>query len=287
MPGDVDERKAFRGLAWLALGNIVCAATLVATNVLSWKFAFDGRAFAIRLAFTNANFAYAATIGGQIYSWAIICAFIPHRRFMGLLWSVAFAVVLGTIQWLGMVVRDPGSATATASMVWAGCLCLGVFSIAQGLRFLLGWRLVLQIEGSVPRAPQFQIADLIEWTVSISVFFGLGQLCGWFHNLRLLAMLIAWQSVITLPLALTIVSQRGPRWAQVLLVVCLALFATVVFNLVNWYFAPLPLPSWMLLSQMLTPVACYLLAVAVNFSIVRRIGFRWTTPQRRVQSPPD
>ena len=279
---NLDALKAYRGLAWLALGNIVCAAILVTASDLFRKYnsasGFVVDPF-VGIVLTDRF----ATISGQVLAWAIICALIPQRRFIGLLWSAVFAVALGTINWLGFVVEDPASAVATASVVMASCQSLAIFAIAQGLRFLLGWRLTLHDEPSASRRARFGIADLIEWTLSIGIYFGLGHLGGWFHNLSLLARFVTWQVLVSLPVALAIMSRRGPHWLWILVALCTAFATSAIFKIANGYF-DFRGASWRgFLQHTFVLATSYVVATALNFIVARQLGFRSAILNR--QSP--
>lgn len=277
--GDIDQRKAYRGLAWLALGNIVCAAILATGHDLLRNYDSRGN-FVVELVVQHIPTVRFATISGQVLAWAIISALIPRRRFFGLIWSIAMAVALGTINWLSVVIQDPGSAVATASYVWASCVSLAVFAIAQGLRFLLGWRVALRDEQPATRGGQFGIADLIEWTASIGIFFGLGHLGGWFQYLPQFAIFIAWQSLVSLPIALAVLSRRGLRWVWVLVAACAGFAASAIFVIWNGYFDSAGVSRLDFLQHILALTTSYLSATALNFAVVRRLGFRWLTRAR-------
>jgi hypothetical protein len=275
---DVEEHKAYRGLIGLALGNIVCAAILVAAREVLRKYQSS---YGLDGYFGNVQMIGFATTSGQVLAWAIISALIPQRRFLGLLWSAAFAVALGMINWLGFVVHDPTSAVATVSTVWAGCVSLAVLPIAQGLRFLLGWRLDVHGERPAIRGGHFGIADLIEWTVSIGVYLGFLHLCGGFHNLSLLCRVVVWQALVSLPVALSIMSRRRPQWAWFSAAVSTALATTAILEFVNGAFDA---SWWRFLKYVLVLATSYVAATAVNFVVIRSLGFRLTTQRRQACS---
>lgn len=281
-----EKKRAFRGLAWLAICNLLLAVVLTAVSVMTWRLGFSSNAFFQVMGF-NANVAFGVLIGGLVHSWAVISALIPARRFVGLLWMIAFALATGAIEWGGFAVRAPDSAFESISMVRAGLLSLSTFAIAQGLRLLGGQRLVLRDE-AVSVCNRFGTADLIEWTFTIGVFLGFGSLMGWFHNLMLLASGIGLFAIMTLPLAIAIVSQNRRPWVWIAGAMCLAFTATLVRNLLSWHFLSpdmLKMPIWMLTSYNVTIPACYLIATALNFSIVRRLGFRWLIPHKPALVP--
>ena len=278
--GSQTQRSAFRRLAWLAIANILAAAVVTGLTyavglVQPAMYRQLGSSRILQILFFCIGVGGPSIIGGQAVAGATIAALVPQRRFVGLFVATAFALALGSVGWLGMVVRSPAQAAETLPVIWGQCLALGVFVIAQGLRFLLGWRLTLDGESADSGKNQFGTADLIEWMISIGYFLGLGSVCGWYHNLRLLGMLLAWHAAITLPLGFAILSSQGLSFKRGLIVIGSALLATAIYHSVNWYFVPLGLPAWMLASQMLVPLMCYLVATAVNVGIVRRIGYRW------------
>ena len=279
------NQKALRVLAWLVFANIVFAVAAVAIAQIAgliqpiayrqirpspWLQAFF---------FTVGVFG-TAIVGAQAVALGILAALIPQRRFLGLFLATSAALALGAISWLGMAIRSPSTTSETLPIIWAQCLALGVFVLAQGLRLLLGWRLQWNDEPLQYDRSQFGTADLIEWMISIGFFLGLGSVCGWYHNLRLLGMLLAWHAGITLPLAFTILSPQGLTFARLLVVVSCAVVATAIYHSVSWYFVPLRLPTWMLASQVLTPFTCYLFATGVNVGIIRRLGFHWSDRRR-------
>jgi hypothetical protein len=278
----LDVRKAYRGLAWLAFANVVGAAILVAVSVVL-RNEDSGRGVSDLLV-RNIQTVRFAAISAQVLAWAIIFAFALRRRFVGLLLSAAFAIALGTINWVGFVLQDPTSASVAASSVWGNLLAFSIFAIAQGLRFLLGLRLVLQDELPASSAIRFGIGDLIEWMVSIGIFFGLGHLGGWFHNLMLLARHVAWWVLVSLPAALSIWSRRGPLWVSFLVTVSVPFVATATFEYSNGYFNSPAASRWRFIEHIAFLAASYIVATAANFVVVRRLGFRWTTPSRQTRS---
>jgi hypothetical protein len=273
-------RRAYVALAWLAVGNLACAIAFTALTHIAWEVPSSPSVVVRALVFNVLLF---PIIGGQVWSWAIIAALVPKRRFVGLLWIVAFATLAGVIEWEGLTMRDPESIWRRLSMIWAGLLSLSVFAIAQGLRFLLGLRLALEHDQPPEKRGQFGTADLLEWTLSIGAFFGMGSLMGWFHNLALLASTIAMLTVVSLPLALAIASYSRHRWPWIAAAVCVAIAASAVHNLVTWRLLQpqmFDLPGWMVISYLARVPAGYLLATAINFAVLRKIGFRLTTSGR-------
>src|SRR4029453_6108823 len=246
LPGDYEVRRAFRGLMWLAIGNLLVAAVLSAVSVATSKLGFSSSAI-IRVLGFNLNIALGAVSAGQVHSWAALSAFLPARRFAGLLLSIAFAVAVGAIQWVGFAVRFPESADEHLTSLWAGLLSLGVFAIAQGARIFGGQRLILQFSTVQANGNQLRVADLVEWTVTIGVFFGLGKVVGWVQSPLQLTSIIGVSTLVTLPLALAMVSQGRRRWLWIAVALGLAFAATLVRNLAIWHYLDptmFMLPKW-------------------------------------------
>ena len=270
-------RFTIRGLFCLALANMACAAILVMAGELLRNDDSAGSGFLVKLFVQNVQTVRFATISGQSLAWAIISALIPRRTLVGLVWSASFAVTLGAINWMGLVVQEPASAVADSVNVLAYCYSLAIFVMAVGLRFLLGWRLVFTEEQPTFRACQFGIADMIEWTVAIGVFFGLGHLGGWFHNLSLWPRFLAWQALVSFPVVLAIMSRRRAQWIWLPIAVFTAIAATAVFEFWNGWFDSPGASRVRFVQHVLFLATSYVLAVAPNFIVVRWLGFHWAT----------
>jgi hypothetical protein len=283
---DVDERRAWRGLWWLTAANIACQVVVVAVNFL-WD-ALDP----LNLGWARYVFRAAAmtTIDGQALAFAIAAAFTACRRFAGLLATIAFSIVLGAIAGFPYAMRDVAARDVESVLewipyLWFHCTSLFVFAIAQGLRFLLGWRLVLPSAASqVPKA-QFRIADMIEWTLSVGMFLGLSQLSGWFGDrtpelLALLAVMLIGQALVSLPVALSVVA-RG-RWRRMFfLAMGIVLVAMAGDHVASGYWfggPPSTARQWV---SILVRAASYVAVVGINFAAIRRLGFQLTSPTKR------
>ncbi len=282
--GNVDERSAFRGLLWLAFGNLVCAAMLVGVSVLIRKIDSVRDGVIPDLVVRNIQTVRFATVFAQTLAWAIVSALVSRRRYVGIGCLAALAVLMGTINWLGVVIEMPAAADSVAPYVSGSFLALSMFAIAQGLRFFLGWRLVLHEVQPAQAAGRFGTADLIEWTISIAFFFGLGHLGGWFHNLSLLARSIAWWALATLPVVLSVMSRRGPSGVCFLAAMSIAIFATGTFEYCNGYFDSRGALLRRSVEHSLVLGASYVAATAANFFVMRSLGFRWTTRRRHVSN---
>ena len=280
---DVDERRAWRGLLWLAAANIGCQVVVVAINFV-WNtiHPFD-------LGWARNVFRAAAetTIDGQALAFAIAAAFIPCRRFAGLFATIAFSIVLGAIAWFPYAMRDLAADDVDGVLewlphIWFHCRSLFVFAIAQGLRFLLGWRLVLPSAASQDPKSQFGIADLIEWTLSVGVFLGIAQLSGWLapESLPLSAVIFIEQALVSLPAALSVAARSRSRW-MLFLAIGLALVARAADHVAFAYWfgnSPFFPRHWVVV---LVDAMSYVTVVGINFVVIRRLGFQLTSPGKQ------
>jgi hypothetical protein len=170
--------------------------------------------------------------------------------------------------------------------IWIYCRSLFVYAIAQGLRFLLGWRLVLPSAPSQDPKAQFGIADLIEWTLSVGVYLGLGQLSGWFDDralatLALVAVILIGQALVSLPVALSVVARRRSRW-MFFLAIGVALVAMAADYCAMTYYsgATFFARHWL---GVVVKAMSYVTVVGINFAVIRRLGLQLTSPGKQAE----
>jgi hypothetical protein len=279
---DVDEQRAWRGLWWLAAANIAFQVVIIAIRC-SWDALdpFPNPFSNLGLARYVFHAAAYATIDGQALAFAIAAALVPCRRFAGLFATIAFSVVLGAIAWFPSAMRDLAADDVDGVLqwlphIWFYCRSLFVFAIAQGLRFVLGWRLALPSAGSAEQKVQFGIADMIEWTLSVGVFLGLGQLNGWFEDrslasLALMAVIFSGQALVSLPVARSVVARGRSHW-MLFLAIGIALVAMAGDYVAMTYYTGSPFFARHWLGVVVQAMS-YVTVVGTNFAVIRRLGF--------------
>src|SRR5262245_22610905 len=92
-------------------------------------------------------------------SAAIVAALMPERRFTGLFWGTTFGMAVVLANWLADSLRLPDPARPH---LWYLAETLSVFVVAQGLRFLLGYRLTKESIAFSHRTGQFRLPDVLE-----------------------------------------------------------------------------------------------------------------------------
>lgn len=224
-----------------------------------------------------------ATVMSQRASYGIVAALIPQRRFVGLAWALGLGLINGLVQgeFLNLISAASGytfsherwqqQVAATADQT------LAMFVLAQGFRFAFGWRLVTN--DKQPRRNQFQLADVLEWTTSIAAWLAVNRLIALdLANMRDYAVQFLTMALILFPIALVATSQRGLSAASAL-VLCVWVSAVELFFYVMARFvdpSAFRYPWSLFFSMCFGDAAGSLLLPALNFWIIRRLGFQWT-----------
>jgi len=224
-----------------------------------------------------------ATVMSQRASYGILAALIPQRRFVGLAWALGLGLINGLIcgEFLNLisVARSGNAISHEWWRVQAAAVAdqtLAMFVLAQGFRFAFGWRLVTT--DKEPRRNQFRLADVLEWTTSVAAWLAVNRLIALdLANSRDYAFRELAMTLILLPIALVATSERGLS-AATAVALCVWVSAVEVFFYVLAYFVD---PSAFRMSWSLYFSMCFgdaagsLPFTALNFWIIRRLGFRW------------
>lgn len=270
-----------RGLILLMLANVVgflawsWITTIFYATYLRLPFALTAMQQAIRQS--------------QWQSYGIAAALIPERRLVGLAWALGLGLVNGlahvSLNAISMS-RGGGALPLDQWMLRISVPAyetVGVFTLMQAMRFMLGWRIAPAGQLCASQRGQFRIGDLMEWTVSVAVWLGLNQFikveaASFVHYF----MAMAGAAVILIPVALAVTSQRGLRG-----ITALALFAWIMsvesfFYAVGFALDPRAFawPWATLLAATGGSLAGYLLATGINFAIIRTLGYQWTAAPR-------
>jgi hypothetical protein len=225
----------------------------------------------------------AATVMSQRASYGIVAALIPQRRFVGLGWALGLGLINGLVHGellnLISVARSENIISHERWQIQVASIAdqtLAMFVLAQGFRFAFGWRLVTT--DKQPRRNQFQLADVLEWTTSIAAWLAVNRLIALdLANSRDYAVRVLAMALILFPIALVTTSERGLS-AATALALCVWVSAVEVFFYVTARFVD---PSAFRYSWSLYFSMCFgdaagsLLFPALNFWIIRRLGFRW------------
>jgi hypothetical protein len=268
-----------RGLIGLVIVNVVVAIGLILLCEVVTELDRKGQLpRGMRQVIMTARFASMTALS---LAAAIPAALMPSRRWIGMGWAITAALTLGIMNWLAAAIRSPESLTVamSASFIGSQLPTLFVFVTALGLRNLLHWRMVLPTDRNESCARQFSLLDLIEWMVAISMFCALGTWGGWLLHPSLVYHL-AWQTLISLPLALAIVSTSPWRTYWILTAMLVALGATVAFELRDSHLMGVGPPSILYVAFL---TGSYVVTIGLNFLALRWLGYRLiipTTPPR-------
>jgi hypothetical protein len=223
------------------------------------------------------------TAMSQRASYGIMAALIPQRRFVGLAWALGLGLINGLVHGEFLNLISVARSGNTISHEWwrvqAAAIAdqtLAMFVLAQGFRFAFGWRLVTT--DKQPRRNQFQLADVLEWTTSFAAWLAINRLIALdLANSRDYAFRELAMALILFPIALVATSERGLS-ASTAFALCVWMSAVEIFFNVLAYFVD---PSAYRMSRSLFFSMCFgyttgsFLFTALNFWIIRCLGFRW------------
>jgi hypothetical protein len=219
----------------------------------------------------------------QRASYGIAAALIPQRRFVGLVWAVALALINGLIhaEFVNLISISRAGNALPLKDLWV--LASGVadqtmamFALTQGIRFALGWRLVPTDEPR-PRG-QFHLMDMLEWTASVGAWLAINRLVALDPaNLYQYSIGVLGLALTLIPIALVATSDRGLRTATALILLAWVLTVEAFFYVLGYAVDPSSFtqPRSFYLSLLIGGVAGSLLYAGLNFWIIRRLGFRW------------
>jgi len=148
----------------------------------------------------------------------------------------------------------------------------------QAMRFTLGWRIAPAGQPIPFQRGQFRIGDLLEWTASVAVWLGFSQ----FVKVEVSSLIhyvlnIVGVAVIIIPISLATTSQRGLRRTTLLGLLMWIAAVELFFYVLSYALDPgaFNRPWWFWLTMSIGSIAGYLFCTGVNFTIIRRLGFRW------------
>jgi len=225
-----------------------------------------------------------ATVRCQGASYGLVAALIPQRRFVGLAWALGLGLINGLVGGESLNLISVATSGKSISHEWwrvqaaaTADQTLAMFVLAQGFRFAFGWRLVTT--DKQPRRNQFQLADVIGWITSIAAWLAVNRLIALdLANLRDYAVQVLTMALILFPIALATTSERGLS-AATALILCVWVSAVEIFFYVLARFvdpSAFRYPWSLFFSMCFGDAAGSLLLPALNFWIIRRLGFRWT-----------
>lgn len=209
---------------------------------------------------------------------AIAAALMPRRCIIGLLLIVAFNVasflaesVVGTkhsfSQWNSVQIVSLETAFA-----------LAIFIVFQGLRLFFGWCIIADGHSAMSKRGQFQLSELIEWTVSWAILFGLHKVSGCWATSSLsvaaqFSVSLLQQFLFSLPVIYFILRRKFNATYLILSIVAAAC-ATLI-----WFFAQTSyvklaviLPGW---AQAAWAGFTLWLSLTAQFLVIRWLGYRF------------
>jgi hypothetical protein len=206
-------------------------------------------------------------------------------------WAVALGLINGLIhaEFVNLVsISRTGNAYSLEELWVLGSSVadqtMAMFALTQGIRFALGWRLVLTDEPR-PRG-QFNLMDMLEWTASVGAWLAINRLVALDPvNLYQYSIGVLGPALTLLPIALLATSDRGLRTAAVLILLAWALTVEAFFYVLGYAVDPgsFTRPWSFYFSLLIGGVAGSLLFTMLNFWIIRRLGFR--LERRKIPAP--
>jgi hypothetical protein len=271
------RRRATAGLILLAVVDLACYAARA-----RWTAASYGDWLSLPQALQSAEHHYWT---GQQVGFGIAAALIPTRRYVGLAATAVLAVASGAIHAWCLVMIHESRATVPLDMshiriqfAATADIVLATFVFAQGLRFVGGWSIGFIRQANPIQSRQFRLGDLVEWTASVAAWLAVLRL-HWFawsgpgeyllHRLTLIA--------LVLPIALYATSPGKLRPAIIMGLLCWIVAVEATGNLVGYLATPsaFAYPWRLLLAVTVGSMLGTVLAAALNFLVVRWLGFRW------------
>lgn len=220
---------------------------------------------------------------GMLVSWAIMAAFLSRRRFIGLAWTCGMSVAVAAIDWVNFQFIVPERATEMAVIGLTGHLyiSLSILTVAQALRLFLSWRLQPTEEATERAAPRFQISEVIEWMISIAIWLVVAQTTSAPIRDRLgfLATSIGPIALVAFPAAMAAASASGLRPWKLTAIVAWAVALGFTEHMSIRLIDPSAFsnhPWWFFALLELTEFGCLVAVTAVNFAVIRWLGFQFT-----------
>jgi hypothetical protein len=220
---------------------------------------------------------YFSGLGASV---AIIGAFVPDCRFVGLMWTVAYSLAYGAVRSLAdRLARGAWDDSPFAMAIFS----LAILVVAQSLRYSLGWRITRGGQDAVLGTGQFRLLDALEWTTSIATWFGFAQF--WelpLQNARGFATITAESLLICMPIALAATRDRGITfWTVVELVIWAAALRLLILSIgVFTSTRPIAANYWNLALQNAAVIPAWFLSAGVIFGCLYRVGYRWQAPRK-------
>lgn len=269
-------RSGAIGLAWLAAINLAVVATCKLIPAV-WGYFFQPQR-------TFEYYIGNSLTMGVLVACAIAASFIPRHRFFGLACACGMSVAIAAIDWINRLVIAPQHANESALFGLSGWLfiSLGMLAIGQGLRLFLSWKLQGCAQSLNSSSLQFQVSDVIEWTVTIAIWLVIVQATStpWRYVVAQLAVGVGPIALVAIPAAIVTTSANPPRLFSVLAVVLWAFVVRLTVNVAYRLIDPSAFsnrPWWYFGLLELTEYGALLVVTGLNFAAIRWLGFRFTS----------
>jgi hypothetical protein len=287
-PAVVDPDFRARDLVWLAVGHTAYHIlwTAVVRHILNFGWEFHGLP---RWLVVNHD----QLLAGQAATCGLAAGLILKRRFSGLLWTVVLGLMWGLLdlllnplvvlyQWQWYASGNDkfyGEYIPSENLLNWPFWFLAACFVGQGLRFFFGCQIARPHHASQLRVGQFHIADLMEWTATIAVWFGIHywigpEIGGLFdQSLDQLGPIL-----ISVATAMALSSNRRPSLLTFVYLFAWVQFVNFTVNCIFWA-AGSPF-SWHYFTISSLGTVGSLLPATVTFGLLRRWGYRWVSRSR-------